>query len=138
MSKTKVLSTYVPRHLRLGVSCSVPSVPSFVDVVEEIPVTDGRGSSVFRSNSIKSVPADDAFAAYKLSMFKLSAMVQNGVPLNVVNVNNSQSYTIDQLERICKYLDGADRFVQRVVQQQEEKKSWFAPVEVENDRSVSE
>lgn len=127
----KVLDSYVPRHLRLGVCCSIPKVECFHDVVELVPVVDGDGVTVDTHKVLKSVPAVDVMSKYKVEDFRLSAMVRNGVPLKLVNINHTDAFTISQLERISQDIDASDRFVQKVVAEREEKQSWFKSFEEE-------
>lgn len=129
----KVLQSYVPRHIRLGVCCSVPEVKDVHEVVEQIPVVDGD-SVVFTESRVLSVPAVEDMSQYKISAFRLSALVKAGVPLTVVNVNKSNAATIDDLEKICRNIDDADKFVARCLEQKAEKESWFK--EFEDDKLV--
>lgn len=130
MSKNEVvepsLKSYVPRHIRLGVCCKLPVLLSFRDVLEEIPVIDEAGSVIETRSVLKRVPVSDVMSVFNVEDFRLSTMVKNGVPLNVVNVNNSSAFTIDQLERICQNIDNVESFVNKVAQEKAEKQSWFA------------
>lgn len=127
----KVLDSYVPRHLRLGVCCSTPEIECFHDVVELVPVVDGDGVVVETHKVMKSVPVADVMSKYKVEDFRLSAMVRNGVPLKLININHTDAFTISQLERISQDIDASDRLVQKVVAEREEKQSWFNSFEEE-------
>lgn len=125
----KVLDSYVPRHLRLGVCCSIPQIQCSHDVVEVFPVVDDDGVSVESHKVLRRVPASDVMSKYKVEDFRLSAMVRNGVPLKLVNINHTDSFNISQLERISQDIDASERFVQKVVAEREEKQSWFKSFE---------
>lgn len=124
----KVLENYVPRHIRLGVCCHTPKVEDFHEVIEQIPVVDGD-SVVYTETRVTSIPAVDDMSQYKLSAFRLSALVKAGVPLSVVNINKSNAATIDDLEKVCRNIDDADKFVARCLAQKAEKESWFKEFE---------
>lgn len=125
----KVLDSYVPRHLRLGVCCTPPVVVCCHDVLEVVPFVDDDGVCVESHKVLRRVPASDVMSKYKVEDFRLSAMVRNGVPLKLVNVNHTDSFTISQLERISQDLDASERFVQKVFAEREEKQSWFKSFE---------
>lgn len=116
---------YVPRHLRLGVCTDPLDFQGFHDIVENIPVIDDDGKLIETHRVVKSISASEAMSKYKVSDFKLSALLKNGIPLKMVNVNRSQAFTIDELESIASKLDSADSFVSRVLKEREEKRSWF-------------
>lgn len=122
------LRKYLPRHFRLGVCCSVPDLRNFQEIREEIPVVNDNGDTVYSKSVLKCVDADENMSKYKASAFRLSAMVENGVPLRVVNVNSSNSVTIDKLLHVCENIDSADQFIKRVLDQQKERESWLQPV----------
>lgn len=121
----KVLDSYVPRHLRLGVCCSIPKIECFHDVVELVPVVDEDGVVVETHKVLKQVPVSDVMSKYKVDNFRLSSMVRNGVPLKLVNINHTSTFTISELERISQNIDAADNFVKQVSAEREEKQSWF-------------
>lgn len=129
MSKNEVvepsLKSYVPRHIRLGLCCDTPVIDAFRDVKEEIPIVDEAGSVIETRSVLKRVPVSDVMSVYNVEDFRLSTMVKNGVPLNVVNCNYSSAFTIDQLERICQNIDNVEAFVNKVAQEKAEKLSWF-------------
>ena len=120
----KVLEHFVPRHIRLGVSCKTPEITDYHEVLEQIPVVDGD-SVVYTESRVSSVPAVEDMSQYKLSAFRLSSLVKAGVPLSVVNINKSNAATIDDLEKVCRNIDDADKFVCRCLAQKAEKESWF-------------
>lgn len=120
-----LLKSYVPRHIRLGLCCEPPVIQAFRDVKEEIPIVDESGSVIETRFVLKTVPVSDVMSVYNVEDFRLSTMIKNGVPLNVVNVNNSSAFTIDQLERICQNIDNVEAFVNKVAQEKAEKQSWF-------------
>lgn len=127
MLSTYQIKNYVPRHIRLGLSLS-EEVPfeSYQDVIENVPVVDDSGSVVFSKQILKSVPSGEVMKKYKVSNFRLSALIKAGVPLKVVNVNSSNSATIEQLVSVCKSIDSADSYVNRVLEQKKERESWFS------------
>ena len=120
-----LLKDYVPRHLRLGVSCGLPKVDLFQEVREEIPILDDNGNCVRLESVLVSRPANEVMQQYKLEQFKLSHMVAAGVPLKMVNINSSSSVTIDKLEKIAQDLDAADKYVKKLEEQRKERESWF-------------
>lgn len=132
----RILDSYVPRHIRLGVSCSVPDVQSYQDVVVDVPVVD-NGILVQTYKSVKSVSASEVMSKYKVSQFRLSALLQAGVPLKVININHSDQFTVDQLESICMKLENAEAYVNRIQQQHDERNSWFTPVVEDSNSSDS-
>lgn len=138
MEKVNRLKDYVPRHIRLGVCCDVPSLESFHDVIDEIPIVDASGNVIELRKSIKRVPAVEAMSAYDVDKFRLSAMVKAGVPLSVVNINHSNTFTIEQLHEICQNLDSAESYVAKVAQQQKERESWFSEIEENNNVELNE
>lgn len=121
----KVLDSYVPRHKRLGLCCSVPLYACFHDVVELVPVVDEDHLVVETHKVMKSVPVSDVMSKYKVDNFRLSTMVRNGVPLKLVNINHSSTFTISELERISQNIDATERYVQKVDSERREKESWF-------------
>lgn len=133
-----LIADYVPRHLRLGVCVGVPDFEPMQDVPQIIPVVDDSGSVIYSETVLKSQSAFDVMSKYKASAFKLSALVESGVPLRVVNVNASNSVRIDQLEQICKNLDSADKYVERVLAQQKERESWLQPDNDDLSKDFSE
>lgn len=138
MVKTsKVLSSYVPRHMRLGVCVDTPVIHGFTTVIESVPILDNCGKVVSTDYFRKTVPVTDIQSQFKLSQFRLTSLIEAGVPLNVVNLNNSRSFTIDQLDRICQSIDGADKFVEQCLKQEEERKSWFKDFEESASDGVS-
>lgn len=125
MKENCVLNSYVPRHLRLGLCASVPSIDCSIEVREPINIV-GDSSELVQSRSVlRSFPADEYMSKYRLSQFRLTNLIEAGVPLKVVNINNSNSLTIERLNDICKTLDNAETFVCRSLEQQKEKESWF-------------
>lgn len=127
----KVLDSYVSRHFRLGVCCKSPCVECFTDVVEDVPVVDDDGVVVESYKVLKHVPVSEVMSKYKVEDFRLSALVRNGVPLKLVNINHTSMFTISELERISMDIDAADRFVQKIASEQAEKQSWFKSFEEE-------
>lgn len=111
--------------MRLGVSCGAPEIQDFQDVVSEIPVVDGAGSVVRADSVLKSVPAEDVMSKYLVKNFRLSSLVDAGVPLKVVNINHSSSFDLSELQKICSDVDSAERLVQKFEAQKKEKESWF-------------
>ena len=120
-----LLKSYVPRHIRLGLCCQPPVYECYTEVVEVIPVVDDDGVVVESHKVLKSVPVFEVMSKYKVDDFRLSSMVRNGVPLKLVNINHSNSYTITELERISKDIDVTERYVQKVASERREKESWF-------------
>lgn len=123
------LKDYVPRHLRLGSVVTEEKVEAFHEQKREIPIIDDNGHVVEVRYEIVKVPAAESMAKYKLSDFRLSAMVSAGVPLKMVNINRSNSFTINELEQICQNLDNSEQFVNKVLQQRAEAQNWFKPVD---------
>lgn len=126
LSQNKI-KKYVPRHLRLGSPVSPFKVEAFQDVVETIPVVDSEGSVVQTTSVVKSVPVSDVMSKYKVSAFRLTALVKAGVPLKVVNVNASNVATIEQLKNVCESIDSADAYVNRVLAERKEREAWLQP-----------
>lgn len=127
MKSLNLIKKYLPRHMRLGRSCELPTIEAFQDVVESVPVVDGSGSVVFSKSVVKSVPADEVMRKYRLSQFRLSALVKAGVPLKVVNVNSSNVATIEQLKNVCDSIESANSYVEKVMAQRKERESWLQP-----------
>lgn len=123
MSKIK----YVPRHLRIGVCCQSDKIDGFHEIPEFVSVIDDSGNVIERSKSVKRVKASDDMSKFLVSNFKLSKLLKDGVPLKMVNVNRSSSFTIDELERIAQSIDDADQFVNRVMAERKERENWFNP-----------
>ena len=73
------LKNYVPRHLRLGVCCTVPDIVDFHEVIESIPVVDDNGDVVSTTMFMKEVPASEQMSKYRLSAFRLKARIQRGI-----------------------------------------------------------
>ena len=121
------LKTYVPRHMRLGVCTGVPEIVGYQEQKREIPIVDDDGAVVETRSEIVRVPAVVAMAKYKFEDFRLSALQKAGVPLKMVNVNRSRAYTISELEKISENIDNQEQFVNSVLQEREQRKSWFAP-----------
>lgn len=126
---------YIPRHLRIGVCCEPEKIEGFHEFPEVIPVVDDLGNVIERVKRIKRVKASDDMSKFLASNFKLSKLLKDGVPLKMVNVNRSSSFTIDELERIAQNIDDADQFVNRVVAERKERENWFNPP-VEDNPSV--
>lgn len=127
MKCLRKIDEYVPRHMRLGLSCDVPVLDSYQDVLESIPVVDDTGVVVSTYSVVKSLPAHEVMQKYRLSQFRLSALVRNGVPLKMVNVNASNVATMQQLRDVAEKLDNADKYVERVFAEKKERESWFNP-----------
>lgn len=130
------LKDYVPRHLRLGVCCGVPDVPNRQEVVEDIPVVASDGTQVSSKRVVRLVPAAEVMSKYKASAFRLSALIKAGVPIDVVNINRSNSASIDELLKVCQSVDGAEKYIARVEAERKERESWFKGVDesfVENE-----
>lgn len=121
----KVLDTYVPRHIRLGLCCKSPNYDCFHDVVELVPVVDVDGVVVETHKVMKSVPVSEVMSKYKVDNFRLSTLVRDGVPLKLVNINHTSTFTISELERISQNIDATERYVQKVDSERREKESWF-------------
>lgn len=119
------LANYVSRHKRLGVSCVVPEIQCFQDVVNEVPIIDGAGSVVRTDMVIKSVPVEEVMSKYLVDNFALSALVDSGVPLKVVNINHSCAFDLTELQKICADIESAEKLVQNFEAQKKEKESWF-------------
>lgn len=125
------IKSYVPRHLRLGVCEHSISYELTQDVIETVPIVDDSGSVVRSEFVRKCLPSHDVMQKYKVSAFRLSALVKNGVPLKVVNINSSNTVRIEKLLDVCRSIDSADYYVQKVIEQQKERESWFKPIESE-------
>lgn len=126
-----VLKDYIPRHFRLGLCCDEPVVDGFHSVLESIPIVDDDGRVLRTDSVVRSVSAVDEMSKYRIQDFKLSAKIRNGVPLSVVNINHSSSFTIDQLQRICEDVDRKETYINDVLAERKEKESWFKSFEVE-------
>ena len=120
-----VLKSYIPRHKRLGLCCAEPVVEGFHSVLESIPIVDDDGRVLRTDSVVRSVPAVEEMSKYRVADFKLSSKIRNGVPLSVVNINHSSSFTIDQLQRICEDVDRKETFIKDVLSERKEKESWF-------------
>lgn len=127
MKSLNLIKKYVPRHFRLGRSCELPTIKAFQDVVESVPVVDDSGSVVYSKTVVKSVPADEVMRKYRISQFRLSALVKAGVPLKVVNVNSSNVATIEHLKNVCDSIESANSYVEKVLAQRKERESWLQP-----------
>lgn len=121
----KSLKEYVPRHIRLGVCACVPEIACFQDVLSEVSVVDDFGSVVRTDVFLRSFPVEDVMSKYLVKNFKLSALVDSGVPLKVVNINHSSSFDLAELQKICSDVESAENLVQRFEAQQKERESWF-------------
>lgn len=122
------IEKYVPRHLRLGVCVKqqdLENVSNFHEEKREIPIIDDNGNVVEVRYEIVRISAVDSMAKYKLSDFRLSALQKAGVPLKMVNINRSNSFTINELEQICQNLDNSEQFVNKILQQRAEAQNWF-------------
>lgn len=140
MKCLNLIKKYVPRHIRLGLCVGDPGIQEAMhDVVEAVPVVDSDGSVVRTYSAIKSIPVVDHMRKYKLSKFRLSALLQSGVPLKVVNINQSNIASIEQLKRVCDSIGSAEDVVQRFENERKERESWFVSPESTDDVSnVSE
>lgn len=136
----KVLETYVPRHIRLGLSIEPKNQrPGVHELVEEIPVVDENGSVVYTESVKRLIDADEDMQQYKLSAFDLSALIKAGVPLKAVNLTKSRTASIDQLLAVCQSVDGAEKLVQRYEEQRKERELWLQPaVENVNETELNE
>lgn len=134
MKRENLLKKYVPRHFRLGVCTGIPEIESFQETVEEVPILDASGCPVRTERIIKRVSSDENMDKYRLSAFRLSALVSAGVPMSMVNINSSTTAKIEDLVSICKSLDGAEKYVEMLENQRKERESWF----VDSSSSVSE
>lgn len=126
---------YVPRHLRIGVCCEPDKIVGFHEFPEIVPVVDDDGNVIERVKRVKRVKASDDMSKFLVSNFKLSKLLKDGVPLKMVNVNRSSSFTIDELEHIAQSIDDADQFVNRVMAERKERENWFNPP-VSDDSTV--
>lgn len=136
MKCLNLIKQYVPRHLRLGLCVDVPVIQDVNrDIVESVPVVDSDGSVVRTHSVIKSIPVAYDACKYKLSKFRLSALLQSGVPLNIVNINQSNVASIEQLKRVCDSIGSAEDVVQRFENEKKERESWFAASDASNDLS---
>lgn len=136
MKSLNLIKKYVPRHIRLGLCADVPVIDDVNrDIVESVPVIDSDGSVVRTHSVIKSIPIADDMRKYKLSKFRLSALLQSGVPLNVVNINQSNIASIEQLKRVCDSIVSAEDVIQRFEAEKKERESWFAAPDTSDDLS---
>lgn len=136
MKCLNLIKKYVPRHIRLGLCVDVPVIQDAKhDIVESVPVVDSDGSVVRTHSVIKSIPVVDDMRKYKLSKFRLSALLQSGVPLNVVNINQSNVASIEQLKRVCDSIGSAEDVIQRFENEKKERESWFAAPDASDDVS---
>lgn len=119
------VKNYVPRHIRLGVCCSVPEIKAFQDVREEIPVVDERGSVVQSYAKLVPYPVEEVMSKYDCESFRLQALLDAGVPLKQVNINPSMSSIIRDLESVAGKLDSVDKAVADAAAVRAEKESWF-------------
>lgn len=127
MNCKNLIKCYVPRHVRLGLCVDVPIIQDvYHDVAESVPVLDNDGSVVRTHSVIKSIPVADDMRKFKLSKFRLSALLESGVPLNVVTINQSNVASIEQLKRVCDSIVSAEEVVQRFENEKKERESWFA------------
>lgn len=137
MKCLNLIKKYVPRHIRLGLCVDVPVIQDAMhDVVESVPVVDSDGSVIRTHSIIKSIPVEDYMRKYKLSKFRLSALLESGVSLKVVNINQSNVASIEQLKRVCDSIGSAEDVVQRFENEKKERESWF--VALESSDNVSE
>lgn len=137
LNKDYSLQNYVPRHIRLGVCASAPEVQCFQEFPEEIPIVDSDGIVLEVRKSIKRVPASEAMAKFPCENFRLSKLIKSGVPMSMVNVNRSTNFTIEQLDNINRNIDSAEKFVQNMVAQRNERASWFEEFEASSSGSDS-
>lgn len=119
------LVNYVPRHKRLGVSCAVPEFQTYQDVPLEVPVIESDGSVVRTDVVLKQVPVEQVMSKYRVKDFALAALLDSGVPLKVVNINHSSAFELDELQKICRDVDAAEKLVDNIEAQKKEKESWF-------------
>lgn len=132
------LKSYIPRHLRLGVCVGIPEIQDFHDVPEVVPFLDSDGNVVYTRTILRSVPASEDMAKYQLKHFRLSTMIENGVPLKMVNINSNSSASIEQLVNICQDIDNADKYVERCLAQKAERDSWFKEFTGSSETETSE
>ena len=127
MESKNLIKKYVPRHFRLGVCVNSPVVDIRQDVIEKVPIVRNDGTVVSTQTILKSVPAAEVMSQYQNSAFRLSALIKNGVPLKLVNINSSSSVTIDKLYSICNSISDGEELVARFEAQRKERESWFNP-----------
>lgn len=126
------LKNYKPRHIRLGSIVDIPKIIDYCEVRKEVPVIDGN-EIVCTESILKLVPSSEVMSKYRASAFRLSVLLDSGVPLDVVNINQSSGATIDRLYDICQTMDGAERYVQKIMEQRAEKESWFKAFDEEKN-----
>lgn len=119
------VKNYVPRHIRLGVCCSIPDVKCFQDVREEIPVVEEDGSVVQSFAKLVPHPVEEVMSKYDYNKFRLQALLDAGVPLKQVNINPSMSTIINDLESVAIKLDSAEKAAEKAFAVRAEKESWF-------------
>lgn len=95
-----VLESYVPRHVRIG--CFVPNIAYQFNhvVVNSVSIVNDDGVVVETLTSRVNVPAGENLSKYKPEDFSIENLTRNGVPLSLVNVNQSQMRTISEIESI--------------------------------------
>lgn len=132
------LKSYVPRHRRLGVCCGVREILETHELPEVVPILDSDGNVVYTRTIMKSVLAADNMSKYQLKHFRLSTLIENGVPLKMMNINSNSSSSIEQLVQICQDLDNADKYVERCLAQKAERDSWFKEFTGSDDNQVDD
>lgn len=133
-----LLLSYVPRHIRFGVCCDVPDIVGVHDVSEVVPVVNEDGDTVFEKTVLKSVSAVENMAKFKASELRLSKLQRNGVPLRMVNVNNSSAFRIEELLGVCQSVESAENYVKMLDDQKKQRESWFTEPSVEYSDNLTD
>ena len=127
----------MPRHLRLGLCIEeFPQVQGFQDVVQEIPIVDDDGQLVETRQSLVPTPADEVMRKYDYREFSLTKLTAAGVPLKTININPSRNRSISDLYDACMSMDNAQKYVEFLEKQQQERDSWFSSKSIENVQNV--
>lgn len=124
----KELSSYVPRHIRLGIPSNVePVFVGFHDVVETIPVLDENKRVASTFDSHKLVEPKDTIGKFKASDFDIDMLQGAGVPLDIVNINPSSSRTLGDIAVAVSKLQNLEEYASVVKKQQDELNQFFNP-----------
>lgn len=122
---------YQPRHLRLGVNHPEIQIEFTHEVKASVPVLGDDGLSDFTLGDVKVVPISETLGKYRAGDFKLKKLVDAGVPLKVFNLNRSVGAEISDLVNICQGIENSEAYVNRILQERQEKESWFTPLSSE-------
>ena len=113
------MEKYVDRALRYG---NPPKFDTFLDdpFIEHhinVPVSDDTGAVTIESHCVERIPASEYYKQFNVDDFKLSVLIESGVPLSVINVNKGILSDVNKLTDVVRKLGYLENLVKDIESQ---------------------